>query len=259
MKRIRRRPDEALAPLCFEPPVTKDGFLPSEHRSVPCSFFAPHHYEPNYEYPLLIWLHGPGDDERQLYRVLPHISLRNYVAIGPRGTSAGEPGVAGYRWRQDAAAIESAEQQVLESVALACKRYRVDTERIFLGGYQCGGTMALRIGLRHPRNFAGAFSLGGRFPRRLAPLAAWPEIRQLPLLIAQSRDSRAYPVRAACRELSLFHAASLKVALRQYPCGDELTTQMLRDLNVWLLEGYRGGSSEAASPPAHEVFQGEQN
>ncbi len=258
MKSTRRWPDKPLDPSCPGAQVPGDGFLYSTSRQVPCAFFAPHHYEPNYGYPLLIWLHGPGDDERQLHRVMPHISLRNYVAIGPRGTSPSEPGVAGFRWRQERSAIESAERRVLESVDLACRRYRVDPERIFLGGFQCGGTMALRIGLRNPQGFAGVFSIGGRFPRRLAPLAEIRQIRQLPLLIAQSRDSKAYPVRAICRELALFHAASLKVAVRQYPCGDELTTQMLRDLNAWMLEGYRGGNWEATPPPS-EVFQGEQN
>ena len=38
----------------------------------------------------------------------------------------------------------------------------------------------------------------------------------------------------------LFHAAGMSVTLRQYPCGDELTTQMLRDLDVWLMEQVTG-------------------
>ena len=50
------------------------------------SWFAPLHYEANYAYPLLIWLHGGGDSERQLRRIMPHISLRNYVAVALRGT-----------------------------------------------------------------------------------------------------------------------------------------------------------------------------
>jgi hypothetical protein len=30
------------------------------------------------------------------------------------------------------------------------------------------------------------------------------------------------------------------VHLRQYPCGDELTTQMLHDLDAWLMEQVTG-------------------
>src|SRR4051794_19841644 len=53
-----------------------------------CAVFAPLHYESNYAYPLLVWLHGPGDDESQLKRIMPLISMRNYVGVGPRGTVA---------------------------------------------------------------------------------------------------------------------------------------------------------------------------
>jgi hypothetical protein len=31
------------------------------------------------------------------------------------------------------------------------------------------------------------------------------------------------------------HAAGCTVALRQYPCGDELTTTMLSDLDRWMM------------------------
>src|SRR4051794_5650794 len=50
------------------------------------ALFTPLHYERNYAYPLIVWLHGPGDDERQLKRIMPLVSMRNYGAAGPRGT-----------------------------------------------------------------------------------------------------------------------------------------------------------------------------
>lgn len=51
----------------------------------PYSLFGPLHYEANYAYPLIVWLHGPGDDEHQLRRIMPAISLRNYVAVARNG------------------------------------------------------------------------------------------------------------------------------------------------------------------------------
>ena len=56
--------------------------LPDAARAL----FAPMHYESNYAYPLIVWLHGANDDERQLKRIMPFVSLRNYVAVSPRGT-----------------------------------------------------------------------------------------------------------------------------------------------------------------------------
>ncbi|MFT5524419.1 MAG: putative peptidase, partial [Pirellulaceae bacterium] len=35
-------------------------------QEIPCSFFAPLHYEKNYEYPLFVWLHDQAFNEHQL-------------------------------------------------------------------------------------------------------------------------------------------------------------------------------------------------
>jgi phospholipase/carboxylesterase len=211
-----------------------------EHRDLHYSLFAPHHYEPNYAYPLLIWLHGPDDDERELCRIMPHLSTQNYVAAGPRGCCRMADGGQGFDWCQESDCIESAEQRVFESIEIACAKYHVDSEHVFLAGYQSGGTMALRIGLQYPSRFGGALSIGGPFPTGLAPLSRLRQVRQLPLFIAQGKESESYPLQLTCDELRLFHAAAMHVTLRQYPCSDELTTRMLSDMNAWLMEQVTG-------------------
>jgi phospholipase/carboxylesterase len=218
-------------------------FSPPQEQSI--ALFAPLHYERNYGYPLLVWLHGPDDDERQLCRVMPHISLRNYVGVGIRGCCDPGPGQLGFLWQQDSAAIAVAEQRVCDGIEVACHRYHVDTSRIFLAGYLGGGTMALRLALQAPRRFAGVLSLGGPFPAGFAPLAFLRQVRQLPILLAQGRESQLYPQQLTCDELRLFHAAGMHVTLRQYPGGDELTTQMLHDVDVWIMERLNGVTDTA--------------
>lgn len=210
---------------------------------APYALLAPLHYEPNYAYPLVVWLHGDGGDERQLTRVMPHISLRNYVAAGVRGPSAGG-GRCGCGWLQSDDAIQSAEQRVQEAVAAASDKFHVHPGRVFLAGYQDGGTMAFRLALRQPRRYAGALSAGGAFPSGQMPLASLKSLREYPLFLAFCRDSQVYSTDDVCRQLPLLHAAGLKVAIRQYPCGDELTTQMLHDMDVWMMEHVTGVGSE---------------
>lgn len=222
---------------------SKDAVI--EHGSEHHCLFAPLHYEPNYSYPLIVWLHGPGDDEHQLRRVVPHISLRNYVAVAPRGCSAPPPGCLGFQWEQTAAAISEAEHRVHESITRAAERYEIAEDRIFIAGYDSGGTMALRIGLRHPNFFAGAISIGGRFPQTHSPLSQLADLRNLPILIAQGRQSEQYSLETICDELRLFHTAALQVTLRQYPCGDELTTQMLHDVDTWIMERISGAVTQS--------------
>lgn len=202
------------------------------------ALFGPLHYEPNYAYPLLIWLHGCGDTEKQLARIMPLVSMRNYVAVAPRGTLALDEGWrrAGFTWRQSDEGIFEAEQRVLDCLRIAAGRFRIAPSRIFLAGYGAGGSMALRIALNLPERFAGAASLGGPFPHGQCPLQRIDAVRSLPLLLATARDSRRYPPSQVANDLRLLHAGGLSLALRQYPCGDELTTTMLADLNRWLME-----------------------
>lgn len=213
------------------------------------SLFAPMHYEQNYAYPLLVWLHGPHDDERQLQRIMPLVSMRNYVAVAPRGTQELPP--KGYHWGEIEVSQGEAEQRVFDSIEAACEKFHIAPQRIFLGGLEDGGTLAFQIGLRYPDRFAGVLSLGGPFPLNRQPLTRLAETRALPLFIAQGRDSQRYTIERTCDELRLFHAAGLSVTLRQYPCGDELNTQMLCDIDHWMMEivtGVQSGGDDDLIP-----------
>jgi phospholipase/carboxylesterase len=219
---------------------------PARHESPNC-LLAPLHYEPNYAYPLLVWLHGPEGDEREIKRIVPLISLRNYVSVAVRGPATERRGFA---WPETADAILAAESRIEEAVAQARQKFSIHAGRIYLTGYGAGGTMGLRLALRRPDRYAGAASLAGQFPQGHAPLSRLTAIRQSRLLIMHCRDSQNYPIDRVCQELALFHAAGLAVTLRQYPCGDELTTQMLSDLDIWLMEQVTGVPAPQSSAPA---------
>ena len=207
-----------------------------------CAVFAPLHYEPGYAYPLVVWLHGKGVDERQLSRVMPLVSLRNYVAVAPRG-----PRVAlaadreGYGWHQSDEVIQQAEQRVFAGIEMVGRKFHIARRRIFLAGFDSGGTMAFRVAMDHPSRFAGVLSLGGAFPNGRTPLGRLAEARRLPIFLAVGRDSREYCAAEVCADLRLFHAAGFSTTLRQYPVGHELTPQMLADMDRWMLEQTTSG------------------
>ncbi|HEX3998338.1 MAG TPA: alpha/beta hydrolase-fold protein [Pirellulales bacterium] len=246
--------------------------LPAKRPAIsgrgPYSLFAPLHYEPNYAYPLLVWLHGPGHDEQQLRRIMPSISLRNYVAVAPRGTivapngaAAIAPGkiatvatatisdasasvdaasAAGHGWRQTEGHIQAAELRVMECLDAAAEKFHVAPDRCFLAGYGSGGTMAFRIALRNPQCFAGVLSLSGPFPSGRSPLAQLHDVRRLEVFIACCRAGSLYPTETVCHDLRLLHTAGMSVVLREYPGDDALTPQMLADMDRWLMEQVTG-------------------
>jgi len=213
-------------------------FSTSETHDASRILFGPKHYEANYAYPLIVWLHSPGGDERQLVRIMPTISLRNYVAVAPRGfrPSGGASERPGYVWPQTRDDIHEAECRVVEAMEAAARTFHVTADRVFLAGFGAGGTMAFRVALNSPNLFAGVISLCGDFPHGHMPFGRLTESRQLPVLLAVGRDSHVYPPAKACDDLRLLHAAGMSIILRQYPSGQELTEQMLRDVDRWIID-----------------------
>lgn len=239
---------------CPPPSVGVEGAISTRNvAGSPHAVFAPLHYEPNYAYPLLVWLHGPGDDERQLQRIMPLVSMRNYVAVAPRGNRRAEDRSQGMTWDHSPAAIESAEQNVFDAIDAARQRFHIADRRIFLCGFECGGTTALRIAWSNPRRFAGVLTLGGPMPEQSPNLVHWDAVRSLPVLLAQGRDSLAYTEQSLCSNLRLCHNAGISVTVRQYPCGDGLTQYMLHDIDLWMMEIVTGIPTGPEHPPVAPV------
>ena len=202
------------------------------------TLFAPIHYEPGYAYPLIVWLHGQNDDERQLLRVMPMLSIRNYVAVAPRGSCTGTDasGRSVFGWKQTIDDALQAQQRVIELIETVAGKLHVCPQRVFLVGFDSGGTMAVRIAWQRPDRFAGAVSLCGPMPTAQPTLGNLVAARRVPLLLATGRAGQKYPQAAVCADLRLLHSAGMSVTLRVYPGGDELSPQMLADVDRWIIE-----------------------
>ncbi|MGN6544625.1 MAG: alpha/beta hydrolase [Aureliella sp.] len=208
----------------------------SNSAEVPLSLFGPERYEPRYEYPLIVWLHSCHSNERELEDVMPPLSLQNYVACAPRAPQASKDNGRQFIWPQTRAAATVAEEAVFASIAAAMNSFSIARNRVFLAGFGSGGTMAMRIALRYPRQFAGVVSICGQFPQNHQPLNNLVAARHLPMMWMYGQDSTHCSVEHICEVLPLLHAARMGATIRQYPAKDELLTNMLSDLNHWLME-----------------------
>ena len=206
---------------------------------TPHTLFSPMHYEPGYAYPLIVWLHGKSNAaERQLMKIMPIVSMRNYVAIAPRGSETvdARQETKQYSWPSSEADVNLAQKRVFDCVQIASEKCNIAKRRVFLAGFDDGGTMAFRIAMQFPRYFAGVISLGGQFPQGRMPLRQLDAVRQMPCLMCVGRDSPVFPPSEAAKQMTLFHTAGMSVTVRQYPCRQELSTNMLEDVNRWIME-----------------------
>ena len=131
----------------------------------------PPEYDPNRKYPAVVTLHGE--------RTTPEMQIDWWA--GPwkdKTTNDGTPikerfgqGTRfGYiviapQWAEEEStfhgdAVESA--AILYSLRDACRRFSIDTDRLFLSGHSAGGDAAWDLGLAHPDLWAGIIPICGK-------------------------------------------------------------------------------------------------
>jgi phospholipase/carboxylesterase len=236
-------PADHTTTTAFAPATSSTRAKRSTIKDAPgTALFAPIHYEPGYAYPLVVWLHGEGSNERELWQVMPKVSVRNYVGASARGVVVSRETAAGYTWRQSAEDVEAAEETVADCIEQAQRRRNIHPDRIFLAGRGVGGTMAVRLAMQFSLPLAGVISLGGALPRGNCPLARVNQARQMPLLLMASRGSSAYGPQQVADDLRLLHAAGCQVTIREYLCGDDLYTDMFSDIDSWVMERVCGAA-----------------
>ena len=218
--------------------LRKDLDANNRHRNQASSVFVPMHYEKNYRYPLVVWLHSDMKTSDEIHQVMPKVSMRNCVAVAPSCPSGG-------RWQQELDSIEAAHASVINSVEMAMNRFNINPSRIFLGGFGGGGTMALRVTMERPELFAGVMSINGPMPESQAPLGCWEECRNLPVFLTQARKSQSFDQATLCRQLKLLHVAGFALTLRQYPGVESLNEKLLQDMNRWIMEVVNSRELEA--------------
>lgn len=218
-----------------------EGFYASEvnsPRRLPVMTFLPAGYEPEYAYPLVVFFHGRGSGERQIMRLAPRLSRRNYICIGLRGSDVvirRDDGKVGYSWESEGRTDSIAEEYVFRAVEHACEMFCIHQERIYLAGFCEGATLAYRLGLSYPQKFAGVIALNGALPRG-GPLLRYPEIRRLRILMGHGIANVKVPLSQAKRDYRLLYSAGLPVELRTYLTTQRLHPSMLRDIDRWIME-----------------------
>ncbi len=150
-----------------------------------------------------------------------------------------------YSWPHDEQGLHEAEQRVFDAIENAFRGYNIHQRRVFLAGFDCGGTLAFRLAMNHPYKFAGVVSLGGPLPCGGAPLARLPEARQLAIFLGVGRRSKVYDESQVCETLRLLHSAGMSITLRAYPCGHEISPGMLSDIDAWIIEQITSGKPKA--------------
>lgn len=126
----------------------------------------PPEYDPMRRYPCIVTLHSgnsttpqhqidwwAGAYQEELGSRTGQATRHGYFVLAPAWSRTHQRGYE-YSAREHAA--------VLASLRDACRRFSIDTDRVFLSGHALGGDAAWDIGISHPDLWAGVIVIGGR-------------------------------------------------------------------------------------------------
>ncbi len=197
--------------------------------------YLPHNYEPNYPYPLVVWLHDAEWTAGELLDLMPRISPQNYLGLSIEGLTPSNRFAAGPMSPPNSVDPLDGILETLKDVARQMRReFHVHSERIYLAGFGEQASVALRMLLRRPEWFAGALPFGLR-SSKLDPITNYDDLRgKRVFLSAGVRDgSVSLPDYVSLGRL--LRSTGVEAVLRSYDSGEEPTPKLLNDVNHWLM------------------------
>lgn len=205
-----------VAGLDKEPPVTYYVQLPPE-------------YDPYRLYPTIVTLHGEVTTAEQQMnwwagdwsggKRTGQASRYGYIVIAPAWTEAHQNRY-GYSAREHAA--------VLNSLRDACRRFSIDSDRVYLSGHSIGGDAAWDIGLAHPDLWAGVIPIVAEADRYCT--FYWENARYVPFYVVAGELDGAKLVNSARNNLDRWLTRGFDVTVVEYRGRghDEFSDEILR-------------------------------
>lgn len=240
------------SPIAVAPSLPQLDFQnPFAKASNEATTFLPLHREKKYAYPLLIWLGGSVDSNFELSRVMPKISLRNYIGVAPKVFPQGDiQSMLGCIEGSDEA---NRDERVFECIDKASLQYNINTNRMFIAGCGLGGALAIRLAFTYSDYFAGAISLGGQVQSIPGLFGNLRANRKTPIFLTQCRDDESYTENELCSDLRALHVGGFSVTARQYPGTQPVNDQMLHDVDLWMMEIINGYDMTRSGEATHEI------
>lgn len=155
-----------MLPHIETPPQATPGFFElatagaNEEAEVHYWVQLPPEYDPHYSYPCIFALHGEGSTPKREIEWW----AGDLVQRGTQTNRTGQAARHGYiviapEWgtphQTEFLGTAREHNAILSVYRDACRRFAIDTDRVFLAGISAGGTAAWELGLSHPDLWAG--------------------------------------------------------------------------------------------------------
>ncbi|MFK3973712.1 alpha/beta hydrolase [Pseudomonas sp. NPDC087358] len=193
--------------------------------------------------PLVIFLHGYGSDERDLFGIKDELSP-DYTYLSVRAPLEVDGG--GYKWftqDTDQTEYEGVTSDVDKSTDLlrtfieqATEKYGTQPDKVLLVGFSQGAMMSYQIGLQHPELVRGIAPLSGKILAALnARLKPDEGLKSLKVFIGHGSADNRVPYSGATEAQTVLENLLINPEFHAYPgAGHTITSAEVTDLKGWL-------------------------
>ncbi len=177
----------------------------------PYSVKIPRDFNPKKRYPLLVFLHGSGVDDRQVLSERKEEPVKNFIELAPfgRGTS-------------NVFSADHAQDDIREAIDDVIANYPIDTTKIILAGFSMGGYGVYRTFYEMPHRFralavfsghpdlANKWGIPGKHPNFLEKKYLEP-FKNMPIFIFHGGQDRNCPVELTRNLVALLKECGARV------------------------------------------------
>lgn len=203
-------------------------------------YLAPNNQTTNKQSPAIFLFHGLGSDENDLIQLVS--SIRHSVHLfSLRGPITNPPGYAFYTFEEEGKPernvfdkmIYYTQQFILEAI----ERYNIDPQNIYVVGFNQGAVVAQTLLLTMGKQIKKAASLSGFLPDFVMNEYKIKDIRDSKIFISHGQYDFDFPISWSEKSKSFFEKCGAIVTYKTYPVGHGVSSENMKDLNVFLLDG----------------------
>jgi len=222
----------------------------SDGKARPYHVYVPKAYDPARKHPAIVSLHGgvnranllPEAVLTQIHADVKDADQYGWIVVIPLGQR-------GATWFDRVGMAN-----VLAQLAAVKRRYNIDENRVFVGGFSDGGSGALLMGLYYPTPWAGLFALSASVTvAAIAPDEAFPaNLSNRPVHAANGGIDPLYPSALQKTFIDQLREQGARIAWTEYPESGHDGSYMAQEdpkVNQFLLKTARDAA------PKHVVWE----
>jgi phospholipase/carboxylesterase len=196
--------------------------------------------------PLLILLHGYGSNEADLFSFAPELPEELLIISARAPLSLGFGGFAWYSINFDATSnskfsnLEEARQsidKIEEFIDEIVKKYKVNSNKIFLLGFSQGAILSYALAMRNPQKIKNILALSGYINTELTPQDLTPEkVKELDFFISHGTVDQVLPIEWVRKSLPILDSLKISYNFNEYPIGHGINPQNFSDFKNWIID-----------------------